>query len=553
MIKKGERDNLILTGFSFTGKSVVAKGVTRKMGWSLVDSDHQIAAIAGKSIPDIFAEDGEGRFRELERQVLKKACNRKKSVIAIGGGAIVDPGNRELFARSGVVVCLEAKPKTIYERLIASKQNEDTVARPLLAGADTLARITQLKASRQAYYATADWAVYTDDLNPNKVVDEVIRGFEIISSRRNDANYVESAPVVVTTATESYPVFVGWGIMDDLGRRMRQMGLGGCADIISDEAVFFHHGARVSQSLKDAGFEVDSCLVPPGETTKNIETAIKIYDWLVERRTERGHAIVALGGGMVGDLAGFIAATFLRGLPLVQVPTSLMAMADSSIGGKVAVNHPQAKNLIGAFYQPRLVLTDVSTLTTLPKRELVSGWAEVIKHGLILDTGYVKFLETNAAALASLEAQPTAEAIRRSVAIKASVVSEDEKERERRMILNYGHTIAHGIEAATDYERFLHGEAVAIGMAGAAMLSQRLGLIPRDVVTRQNSLLKGFGLPTSCSGIDHKRTLKAMALDKKVRERAVQWVLLEDIGKTTFRNDVAAEDVEGVLKKLLSD
>jgi shikimate kinase / 3-dehydroquinate synthase len=553
MVKKDERDNLILTGFSFTGKSVVAKGVTRKMGWSLIDTDHQIAAIAGKSIPDIFAEDGEGRFRELERQVLKKACNRKKSVIAIGGGAIVDPGNRELFARSGVVVCLEAKPKTIYERLIASKQNEDTVARPLLAGADTLARITQLKASRQAYYATADWAVYTDDLTPNKVVDEVIRGFEIISARRSDANYVESTPVVVTTATESYPVFVGWGIMDDLGRRMRQMGLGGCAEIISDEAVFSYHGARVSQSLKDAGFEVDSCLVPPGETTKNIETAIKIYDWLVERRTERGHAIVALGGGMVGDLAGFVAATFLRGLPLVQVPTSLMAMADSSIGGKVAVNHPQAKNLIGAFYQPRLVLTDVSTLTTLPKRELVSGWAEVVKHGLILDAGYVKFLETNAAALASLEAQPTAEAIRRSVAIKASVVSEDEKERERRMILNYGHTIAHGIEAATDYERFLHGEAVAIGMAGAAMLSQRLGLIPRDVVTRQNSLLKGFGLPTSCSGVDPKRMLKAMALDKKVRERAVQWVLLEDIGKTTFRNDVAAEDVEGVLKKLLSD
>ena len=553
MVKKDERDNLILTGFSFTGKSVVAKGVTRKMGWSLVDTDHQIAAIAGKSIPDIFAEDGEGRFRELERQVLKKACNRKKSVIAIGGGAIVDPGNRELFARSGVVVCLEAKPKTIYERLIASKQNEDTVARPLLAGADTLARITQLKASRQAYYATADWAVYTDDLTPNKVVDEVIRGFEIISARRNDANYVESAPVVVTTATESYPVFVGWGIMDDLGRRMRQMGLGGCADVISDEEVFSYHGTRVSQALKDAGFEVDSCLVPPGETTKTIDTAIKIYDWLVERRTERGHAIVALGGGMVGDLAGFVAATFLRGLPLVQVPTSLMAMADSSIGGKVAVNHPQAKNLIGAFYQPRLVLTDVSTLATLPKRELVSGWAEVVKHGLILDAGYVKFLETNAAALASLEAQPTAEAIRRSVAIKASVVSEDERERERRMILNYGHTIAHGIEAATDYERFLHGEAVAIGMTGAAMISQRLGLIPLDVVTRQNSLLKGFGLPTSCSGVDQKRMLKAMALDKKVRERAVQWVLLEDIGKTTFRNDVAAEDVEGVLKKLLSD
>jgi 3-dehydroquinate synthase len=551
--KQGEKENLILTGFSFTGKSVVAMRVAERLGMSLFDSDHEIAALAGKSIPDIFADDGEERFRELERQVLKKACRRKKAVIAVGGGAIVDQNNRWLFARSGVLICLEARPETIYKRLAESQQGEDTVARPLLAVSDPLARITQLKASRQAYYATADWAVYTDNLSLNNVVKEVIRGYDQVTARRSDDRYVLSDPIVAATQTQSYPVHVGWGILDDLGRRMRQMGLGGCASIISDEEVFHHHGTRASESLKQAGFEVDTCLVPPGETTKTIETATRIYDWLVERRTERGHAIVALGGGMVGDLAGFIAATFLRGLPLVQVPTSLIAMADSSIGGKVAVNHPQAKNLIGAFYQPHLVLTDASTLTTLPERELVSGWAEVIKHGLILDATYVKFLEENADKLTSLEAEATVEAIQRSVAIKASIVSYDERERDRRMVLNYGHTIAHGLEAATEYKRFLHGEAVGIGMAGAAKLSQRLGLLTPVKIKQQNDLLQTFGLPTSCSNVDRKQVLQAMELDKKVRERAVRWVLLEDIGKTTFRNDVTVKAVDTMLKELVTD
>jgi 3-dehydroquinate synthase len=292
--------------------------------------------------------------------------------------------------------------------------------------------------------------------------------------------------------------------------------------------------------------------VPPGEKTKTIDTAVKLYDWLVGCRAERGHAIVALGGGMVGDLAGFVAATFLRGLPLVQVPTTLVAMADSSIGGKVAVNHPQAKNLIGAFYQPRLVVADVSALSTLPKRELVSGWAEVVKHALILDPDFLQFLEAHAERLVNLEAAATMEAIRRSASLKARVVGEDEKERGRRMILNYGHTIAHGLEAATDYERFLHGEAVAIGMMGAAMLSERLGLISEDIVARQRKLIRNFGLPTSCADVDMAGVLKAMELDKKVRERAVRWVFLKGAGQTIFQDDVPEAEVVRVLEELMT-
>jgi shikimate kinase/3-dehydroquinate synthase len=543
-VRNSEKANIILTGFSFTGKSVVGKEVARQLGWHFIDSDEEIVALAEKPIPDIFAEDGEEHFRGLERQVLEKACQGRGYVIATGGGAVLDSRNRELFAQSGAVVCLEAKPQTIYERLCAT-QNDSTVVRPLLAVANPLERITQLKASRQPYYATADWSVYTDNLSLDEVVGDVIRGFG--QARAGQGH----APFVVTTHTESYPVFVGWGLLDDLGRRMRQIGLSDCANIISDENVFLHHGDRAKNSLEQAGFDVESFLVPPGETTKTIDTAVKLYDWLVMRRAERAHAVVALGGGMVGDLAGFIAATFLRGLPLVQVPTSLIAMADAAIGGKVAINHPQAKNLIGAFYQPRLVMADVSTLATLPKRELASGWAEVVKHALILDPEFLEFLEAHAKGLPALEAAATTEAIKRSASLKARVVSQDEKEQGKRMILNYGHTIAHGLEASTGYERFLHGEAVAIGMTGAAMLSERLGLISRDIVGRQGRLLERFGLSTTCPNVDIDAVLKAMALDKKVREQAVRWVLLEDIGKTVVRDDVSQEVVIGVLKELI--
>ena len=525
--------------------------VAQKLGWEYIDSDHAIAAAVGKPLPAIFAEKGEAHFRNLEREMLRNACSGKRRVIVTGGGAIVDPRNRELFSQSGAIICLEAQPKTIYKRLLGSTQMEDTIPRPLLNAADPLSRIIQLKASRQAYYAIADRAVYSDDLTVEETVEEVISGFEQVRAQSKDAAK-QTTPFIVSTTTESYPVFVGWGLLNDLGRRMLQCGLSGSAVIISDDNVFPHHGEKAIKSLKASGFKAESYIVPAGESTKTIGTAIKIYDWLVKQHTERGHAIVALGGGMVGDLAGFAAATFLRGMPLVHVPTSLMAMTDSSIGGKVAVNHPKAKNLIGSFYQPRLVLADVSMLKTLPRRELISGWAEVVKHAMILDAEFLELLENNADDLSKLKPARIAEAIRRSAYIKSTVVGEDEKEQRKRMVLNYGHTIGHGLETATGYDRLLHGEAVSIGMMGAAMLSEHLGLIPHKIVVRQKELLERFGLPTVCSDVSLDSILKAMALDKKVKEQAIQWVLLDGIGKTTFRDDVPQKDALSVIKKLIT-
>jgi 3-dehydroquinate synthase len=297
--------------------------------------------------------------------------------------------------------------------------------------------------------------------------------------------------------------------------------------------------------------------VPPGEETKNMDYAIKIYNFLVGHRAERDDVIIALGGGMVGDLAGFVAATFLRGMFWIQVPTSLIAMVDASIGGKVGINHPDGKNLIGAFYQPTLVLADPQALTTLPQRELVSGWAEVIKHGMILDKEFFVFLEANVNRLTKLEPEAATRAVARSAAIKAQVVNQDEKEREgKRTMLNYGHTIAHGLEAATQYKCFLHGEAVAIGMMGAAKLSQRLGLLPSAAVERQQALLQKFGLPTSLPAMRSNLKLslagvtRAMELDKKMKGKAIRWVLLQDIGRTVVRSDVPQKEVLAVLQEL---
>ena len=551
----GERagSHIILIGFSTTGKSKVGQEVAKQLGWELVDTDEEIVKLAGKSIAQIFAQEGEEHFRQLERQVLAKACRKERAVIAAGGGAILDSQNRELMKRRGVVVCLEATPETIYQRLLKDAEASGPL-RPLLAVADPLQRIQQLKEYRQPYYAMADWTVHTDELSLEEVCQEVIRGWHYCSRAHlgDITRHQSDLACEVFTATEHYPVFVGWGLLYNLGEKFNQAGLSGTAYLISDETVFFIYGTRVTKGLQSVGFSVNHFVVPSGEITKTLDTAMKIYDWLIEQRAERDDIIVALGGGMIGDLAGFVAATFLRGLPLVQVPTSLVAMVDAAIGGKTAVNHPKAKNLIGAFYQPRLVIADVQALTTLPHRELISGWSEVIKHGLILDAEFFEFLENNAPELSRLEPDIATKAVRRSAAIKAKVVSEDEKERGRRTLLNYGHTIAHGLEAATNYERFLHGEAVAIGMMGAAMLSHNLGLLPQEVVERQRALLERFGLPTCCPEVDSTAVLTAMELDKKVRGKAVRWVLLAGIGQPVIRDDVPLEQVVKVLGGLLA-
>ena len=291
----------------------------------------------------------------------------------------------------------------------------------------------------------------------------------------------------------------------------------------------------------------------PGEQNKTFDSISNVYSWLAESKAQRRDTIVALGGGVVGDMAGFVAATYNRGLGFIQIPTSLAAMVDASVGGKTAVDLPEGKNLVGAFYQPKVVIADVSTLKSLPHRETMEGWAEAIKHGLILDKQLFEVFENRYEELLNLEPNLTTDVVKRSIQIKAEVVSQDEKEtRGIRTLLNYGHTIGHGLEAATGYHQLLHGEAVSIGMMGAAMIGNRMGITNSSILERQLSILKKFDLPISFNNINIESIKSAMSLDKKAVGSSINWVLLSEIGHAEVNSNVDNSVVDNVLEELSS-
>lgn len=349
---------------------------------------------------------------------------------------------------------------------------------------------------------------------------------------------------------------IGRGLLAELGAQMREVGLRGRAFLISNDRVYPHHGAAAEAGIRAGGFEVASYQLPDGEPSKSLASTCALYDWLAEQRAERIDAIVALGGGVVGDVAGFVAATFLRGMPLVQVPTTVLAQIDSSIGGKVGVDHPKGKNLIGAFHPARLIVGDIDTLRTLPRRQIPNGWAEAIKCAMILDAELLDVLDANAAGLCDLSSPLVPTVIERCAQHKVRIVSEDEREAGLRMILNYGHTIGHALEAALGYELLWHGEAVSIGMAGAAAIAVRLGLLEPALAARQNAVLSRFGLPTrlppGAATPSVEAVLDRMSRDKKSRGARLQWILLDRIGHATIQTDVPRELVRDVVAELLS-
>ncbi|MDC0035461.1 3-dehydroquinate synthase [Chloroflexi bacterium] len=350
-------------------------------------------------------------------------------------------------------------------------------------------------------------------------------------------SYDDLASEVVTDSS-TYPVWVGWGIIDQVGPRVKSELKIQTVYVISDEGVN-GHARRVQASLESVGIPAYLFFVPSGEHHKNLDTVRHIYSWLADHKAERGHMIIAVGGGVIGDLAGFVAATYLRGMPFAQIPTTLLAMMDASIGGKVAVDMDQGKNLVGSFYQPKFVLSDVETLGTLPARELTSGWAEAIKHGLILDNTLLNLFEEKHNEIISLDPEIATDIIRKSVAIKAQIVSKDEKETLGvRILLNYGHTVGHAIESTTGYSKYLHGEAVSIGMMAAASLSKSMGMMSGLEVERQETLLKKYNLPTTSDDIDTDKIIEAIKSDKKTVGGSVNWVLLETIGKAVTNNKV---------------
>jgi 3-dehydroquinate synthase len=362
-----------------------------------------------------------------------------------------------------------------------------------------------------------------------------------------------SHEIRVDLGARSYPIRIGAGLLDDLGPSVRTALAGGpptsIAAVVTDSRVAAIYLERVAASLRRADFTVVEIQIPEGETHKNLAWLALTYDRLIEGRVERGSPIVALGGGVVGDLAGFAAATYLRGVPLIQVPTTLLAQVDAAIGGKTAVNHAAGKNLIGAFHQPRLVAIDVETLRTLPRREFVAGLAEVVKYGAILDAVLFDTLESQASQILALERGRLIDIIATCCRLKAMIVEKDETEGDLRAILNFGHTVGHAIETLTDYKQFLHGEAVAIGMVAAARLSRRRRLLGADVERRIATLLERLGLPTRLpSDLSADAIALAVEADKKAAGGKIRYVCLEAIGRTRFERLTAQEIATAIVE-----
>ena len=541
-------NRLVLIGFSGAGKTTVGRDLAARLGWELLDLDEQIEAHYGLDLPTVFRLHGEQDFRATERRLLTTALGGADRVIVTGGGAVAsdDVWTDDLLRQPEVlVVALDVQPETTFARLTAQRATGgERAGRPMLAGDDPLTRMVALKAARQAAYDRADVTIMTDSADAAEVVAETLRLRAIAQGAWQEVS-LAVGPLVSR-------IVVGEGAIARAGELARTTyPRASRVWMISDERVGPLHGAGLSASLAAAGFRVEQRNVPPGEGSKSLATAGTLFDWLLGNGVERGDVVVALGGGVIGDLAGFVAATTLRGIGLVQIPTSLLAMVDSSVGGKTGINHASGKNLIGAFFQPPLVLIDPSLLTTLPPRERASGWAEIVKHAVIQPStpggeraDLWTYLDRNASALLARRQPALSDLIARNVALKAAVVEADEREAGPRQILNFGHTLGHGIEAAG--YRYLHGEAVALGMRAAARIGLAVGTCDQALVNRLDATLDRFGLPARAE-VDPGQVLRLMRGDKKRTAGVQRWVLPVTGGGGVIRSGVPNDVVRTAL------
>ena len=353
----------------------------------------------------------------------------------------------------------------------------------------------------------------------------------------------------VELGERSYDVCMGSDILDGLGDNLKIFGLSPKICLVSNPTVFPLYGERVSDSVKKAGFNLLTVIVPDGEGYKDLLRVQHIYNELLKYKLDRSSALIALGGGVIGDITGFAASTYMRGISYIQVPTTMLAHVDSSVGGKTGVNHKLGKNMIGTFWQPRLVWIDIETLKTLPGKELLAGLAEVIKYGVIWDKELFDFLDDKRDKILNLDRKAVMHIIKRSCEIKAEVVSKDEKEAGLRSILNYGHTIGHAIETVTGYKKYLHGEAVAIGMFLEAMLAHKLNFINKDKVLRIKRLIDSYGLPSEMpADIDADSLLSSMQLDKKAVAGELKFILPEKIGSVRIHKGITEKVIRDILK-----
>jgi shikimate kinase / 3-dehydroquinate synthase len=536
--------NIILGGFMATGKSSVGRRLAIVLGYDFLDLDTLIAAEQGMPISQIFTTRGESAFRALETRMVERVAGRTGCVLATGGGTIANPRNLDVLKRSGVVVALTADPDTILARI------GPTEDRPMLWGGDKRERVRLLLEQRADAYAKADLIVDASANTIDHVVNHILDFLTLhhVIARRTTINLPSMAESFrIALGPRSHEVIIGPGLLGEVGRLIKDLGLAQTGVLLTNPNDNRLFGDRVVQSLTDAGYSVTCVEFTEREEAKGLETLGWLYRQMAAQRLERRSPVFALGGVVTGEMAGFAAATYLRGLPLIHIPTSLIAQVDTSVGGKVAVNLPEGKNLVGAFYQPRQVIADVETLAALPGRDFRAGLAEVVKIAAIRDRELFEYLEQNVEEVLSQDLRALVRFVRRACEIKASIVEADEWETDVRSILNFGHTVGHAVEAATGYQGPNHGEAVAMGMVVAANIAVRRKICPVEALNRLKKLLQAFRLPTSLL-IDAGEVLRFVRYDKKIQDRHVRFVLLREIGDSVVTSLESLDELEEALK-----
>ncbi|PPC84936.1 MAG: 3-dehydroquinate synthase [Hyphomicrobium sp.] len=544
---------IVLVGLMGSGKSSVGKRLAARLGLPFVDADEEIEKAAAKTINEIFADHGEDHFRAGERKVIARLLTNGAQVLATGGGAYMNPETRQRISDTAISIWLRADLPVLMRRVL----KRDT--RPLLRNGNPEVTMRNLIETRYPVYAQADLTVESRDEPHDIIVTEILTRLAAMPLAPTDLTSSPQATasrcVGVALAERSYDVLIGHGLLNDAGALIKQrFGAIKCG-IVTDENVARHHLATLEASLKSLGLHAGSISLKPGEGTKSFRELAPLCEQLLELGLERGDMVVPFGGGVIGDLAGFAAGILRRGVRFVQIPTSLLAQVDSSVGGKTGINTPQGKNLIGVFHQPSLVIADTAVLATLPPREMRAGYAEVAKYGLLGDAAFFSWLETHWQSVLGNGGPPLTQAIETSVKAKAAIVARDETETGDRALLNLGHTFGHALEAWTGYsDRLLHGEGVAIGMCLAFRLSQECGLAPHGTAERVSSHLNAVGLPTKIGQIpgakaNAEELYRLMGQDKKVRDGKMTFILARDIGQAFITRDVMPETVKAFLTR----
>lgn len=534
-----KNNNIFLVGLMGAGKTTIGRMLARRLGMHFVDSDHEIEARTGASVPWIFEIEGEPSFRRREADMIRELTAGSGLVLATGGGAVLNPDSRRLLSERGTVIYLRASVNSILARTSHDKN------RPLLQTADPRKKLEDLTAQREPLYREiADLVIDTGRPNVQSMVQTILDQLAALDAARQRTkarthmNEQAFTTLNVDLGERSYPILIGRGLLDDGELLTRYIGTssgaGGKVAIVTNTTIAPLYLEKVAAPLRASGREIVTIVLPDGEEYKNWQSLNLVFDALLANKCDRKTTLVALGGGVIGDLTGYAAASYMRGVPFVQIPTTLLSQVDSSVGGKTGINHPLGKNMIGAFYQPRAVIADTATLDTLPARELSAGLAEVIKHGAILDLSFFEWIEANIGKLVARDPAALAHAILRSCEIKADVVRRDEREGGLRAVLNFGHTFGHAIENGLGYGAWLHGEAVGCGMVMAADLSHRLGLLGADDALRVRRLVKAAGLPVEAPDLGADRWIELMEVDKKNEGGAIKFILLKPLGSPSI-------------------